>query len=197
MFNSSPVTANAQAFSLKTPVLTTERLVLRPPMQEDVEDLAELANLREIAEMTRRMPHPYKRSDAEAFINHVINDDIDGHIYAVTLADTGHFIGMTSIERKNTEDALEVGYWLGRKWWGKGFASEACTAVVDLAFRVTGADAVFAASRPINIASRQVLVKQGFQFVGRDEVDTVAAGRVQVERYRLTRGAWLENKAAH
>lgn len=197
MFNSRPIADNSQAFSLHTPVLTTERLVLRPPVREDAEDMAIIANAREIAEMTRRMPHPYKLDDANAFIDQVVNGDVEGHIYAVTLADTGHFIGMTSVERRQSHDALEVGYWLGKKWWGQGYASEACTAVVDLAFRVTGADIVFAASRPINLASRQVLLKQGFQFVGGDEVDTIAAGRVQVDRYRLTRGAWLDKKSSH
>ena len=197
MFNSRPIAQNSQAFSLRTPVLTTERLVLRPPVREDAEDLAVIANLREIAEMTRRMPHPYKLDDANAFISQVTNGDVEGHIYAVTLADTGHLIGMTSVERKQSQDALEVGYWLGKKWWGQGYASEACTAVVDLAFRVTGADMIFAASRPINLASRQILLKQGFQYVGRDEVDTLAAGRVLVDRYRLSRGSWLDTKSAN
>ncbi|MEL6436180.1 MAG: GNAT family N-acetyltransferase [Pseudomonadota bacterium] len=194
MFNSQ-VAYNAETFSLETPVLTTERLVLRPPMIEDAEDLAAIANLREIAEMTRRMPHPYTISDANAFIGQVINSELQGHIYAVTLADTGHLIGMTSVERRAHSEALEVGYWLGRKWWGKGYASEACTAVVDLAFRVTGADVIYAATRPINAASRQVLVKQGFTFVGNDEIDTLVSGRVAVERYRLTRDGWLETRA--
>ncbi|MEO1703026.1 MAG: GNAT family N-acetyltransferase [Pseudomonadota bacterium] len=197
MFNSRPIADNTQAFSLHTPVLTTERLVLRPPVREDAEDLAVIANAREIAEMTRRMPHPYKMEDANAFIDQVTNGDVEGHIYAVTLADTGHLIGMTSVERRLSQDALEVGYWLGKKWWGHGYASEACTAVVDLAFRVTGADTVFATSRPINVASRQILLKQGFVFVGGDEVNTLAAGRVQVDRYRLTRSAWLDNKSSN
>ncbi|MEO0545080.1 MAG: GNAT family N-acetyltransferase [Pseudomonadota bacterium] len=197
MFNSRPTAENSQAFSLHTPVLSTERLVLRPPVREDAEDLAIIANAREIAEMTRRMPHPYGLDDANAFIDQIESGGVEGHIYAVTLADTGHLIGMTSVERRQSQDALEVGYWLGKKWWGNGYASEACTAVVDLAFRVTGADVIFATSRPINLASRQVLMKQGFEFVGRDEVGTLAAGRVQIDRYRLSRSGWLDNKSTN
>jgi len=197
MFNSRPTADSAQTFSLHTPVLTTERLVLRPPVREDAEELAVIANAREIAEMTRRMPYPYTQADANAFIDQVGNGYMEGHIYAVTLAETGHLIGMTSVERRQTQDALEVGYWLGKKWWGHGYASEACTAVVGLAFRVTGADTIFATSRPINTASKQILLKQGFAFVGRDEVQTIAAGRVQVDRYRLSRNSWLETKSAN
>ncbi|MEM1378730.1 MAG: GNAT family N-acetyltransferase [Pseudomonadota bacterium] len=196
MFSSNRLEANTEAFSLRTPILTTERLVLRQPMREDAEDLAAIANVREIAEMTRRMPHPYTLADAEDFIENVTNGVIEGHIYAVTLADTGHLIGMTSVERNKGAENLEVGYWLGRKWWGNGYTSEACRAVVDVAFRVTGAEAIFAASRPINAASLQVLTKLGFEFVGADEVNTLAAGRVAIDRFRLTRAAWLDTKVA-
>lgn len=187
---------SGKEFSLHTPVLTTSRLVLRPPMLEDIDDLAEIANNAEIAKMTSRMPHPYSRDDALEFITAVINGKMEGHIYAVTLAETGRLIGMTAVENRNRFGGLEVGYWIGRRWWGMGYASEACSAVVDLAFRVTGTEVIYALSRTINAASRQVLVKQGFEFVGADEVDTVSAGRVAVERYRLARAAWLEKKAA-
>src|SRR5207248_11360498 len=50
------------------PVLETERLVLRAPRLEDAEKIAMLANERRIAENTARIPHPYTRADAEAFL---------------------------------------------------------------------------------------------------------------------------------
>ena len=50
------------------PVLETERLMLRAPKLEDAKHVAALANDKRIAENTRRLPHPYARSDAEDFI---------------------------------------------------------------------------------------------------------------------------------
>ena len=53
------------------PVLETERLILRAPRLGDAKVLAALANDKRIAENTRRIPHPYKRSDADDFISAV------------------------------------------------------------------------------------------------------------------------------
>lgn len=184
-----------EAFSLNTPVLTTERLVLRMPVLDDADELAVIANSREIAEMTARMPHPYGRGDAVRYIQAIEAGAVEGYVYAVTLADTGRLIGMCAVTNRPPSGDLEVGYWLGRAWWGHGYASEAAEAVVDLAFRVTGTNVIYAGSRTVNPRSRQVLVKQGFEFTGLDEIDTVAAGRVAIERYRLSRENWLVRKA--
>lgn len=186
---------NQQQFSLHTPVLSTRRLVLRAPVLEDIDDLVTLANDREIAEMTSRLPYPYTLQDAQSYVGAVLDGTSIGHIYAVTLADTGRLIGMCSVEMRARSKGLEVGYWIGRNWWGKGYATEASSAVVDLAFKVTGTDEIFAACRVNNVGSRRVLIKQGFAFAGLDEVDTVASGRVTIERYRVTREAWLTNIA--
>ncbi|NER06542.1 MAG: GNAT family N-acetyltransferase, partial [Okeania sp. SIO3C4] len=157
-----------------------------------IDDLAELAANREIAEMTSRIPHPYTRQDAEAFVGSILDGTASGYIYAVTHGETGHLIGMCSVEMRARSNGLEVAYWIGRKWWGHGYATEASKAVVDLAFKVTGTDEIFATCRVNNVASRRVLLKQGFEFIGLDETDTAASGRVRVERYRVTRANWLE-----
>lgn len=183
-------------FTLNTPVLATERLVLRMPVLDDADDLAVIANSREIAEMTAQMPHPYSRGDAKAFLESVQAGEVDGYVYAITIADTGRLIGMCGVEQSRRFGGLEVGYWLGRAWWGRGYASEAANAVVDLAFRVTGTDVIYAGSRTVNPRSRQVLVKQGFEFTGLDEIDTIAAGRVAIERYRLSRETWMVRKSS-
>lgn len=188
-------TQTQEQFSLHTPVLSTRRLVLRAPIAEDIDDLVTLANDRAIAEMTSRLPYPYTLQDAQRYVGAVLDGTSIGHIYAVTLADTGRLIGMCSVEMRARSNGLEVGYWIGRNWWGKGYATEASSAVVDLAFKVTGTDEIFAACRVNNIGSRRVLMKQGFIFAGLDEVDTVASGRVTIERYRLTREDWLEHIA--
>lgn len=182
-------------FSLDTPVLSTGRLVLRMPNRDDVDDLAKLANNPEIALMTSRLPFPYTVADADDFITRFEEDKLEGYVYAVTLADTGRLIGMCSCEMRARSNGLEVGYWIGRNWWGHGYATEAAAAVVNLAFKVTGTDVVYATCRRENSASRSVLGKVGFRFIGLDEADTVNSGRVTVERYGLTREKWIEIKA--
>ncbi len=182
-------------FDLETPVLETKRLIMRPPHREDVDDLAAIGNERAIAEMTSRMPHPYSRDDAIAFIEGFENGRYEGCIYAITETDTGRLIGMGAVENRERFGGLEIGYWLGKPYWGKGYATEAASALVDLAFRVTDTETVFAACRTNNPASRRVLEKQGFVLLGLDEMDSLAAGRVAIERHSLVREQWLIKKA--
>lgn len=183
-------------FDLETPVLESERLILRPPHKEDVEDLALIGNNREIAEMTSRMPHPYSTKDAIAFIESFEKGRYEGCIYALTLKESGHLIGMGSVESGKRFSGIEIGYWLGKAYWGQGYATEAASALVDLAFRVTETNMVYAACRTNNAASRRVLQKQGYQFQGLDEMDSLAAGRVAIERYCLQREVWLSKISA-
>ncbi|MCI5077662.1 GNAT family N-acetyltransferase [Oricola sp.] len=177
-----------------TPVLVTERLVLRPPHSDDADELAAIANNRQITEMTSRMPFPYRMSDAQEFLARCVDGEHDGYIYAVTLADTGHLIGFTGLELRQRSGGFEIGFWLGEAYWGLGYATEAANAVIDQAFRSTGAEVVHAVCRTVNPASRNVLVKCGFTFIGLDEIDTVSAGRVPVERYTLNRASWFARK---
>lgn len=181
--------------SYDTPVLLTERLVLRPPHEDDIPELAAIANNRQIAEMTSRMPFPYRLSDAETFIGNCLRGEHEGYIYAVTLADTGHLIGFCGLEKRERSGGFEIGFWLGENHWGAGYATEAANALVDQAFRSTGAEQVHAVCRTVNPRSRNVIAKCGFAFVGLDEIDSLSAGRVPVERYALSRTAWLERKA--
>ena len=111
------------------PVLETERLTLRVPRLEDVKAIAVLANDRRIAENTARMPHPYGVDDAEQFVSAV--NRRDGEACFVIMLD-GTLIGVCGIDPR--DDGAELGYWLGRGYWGFGFMTEAARAVVDFAF---------------------------------------------------------------
>lgn len=177
-----------------TPVLVTQRLVLRPPHADDAVDLVSIANNRQIAEMTSRMPFPYDLSDANEFLDGCIAGTHKGYMYALTLADTGHLIGFAGLEIRSRSGGFEIGFWLGEAYWGLGYATEAANALVDQAFRSTDAERIHAVCRTVNLQSRNVIAKCGFSFIGLDEVDSVSAGRVPVERYTLDRAEWLARK---
>jgi RimJ/RimL family protein N-acetyltransferase len=104
-------------------------------------------------------------------------------------------MGFCSLEKRERSGGFEIGFWLGEAYWGAGYATEAASALVDQAFRSTGAERVHAVCRTVNAPSRNVIAKCGFAFVGLDEIDTVSVGRVPVERYVLDRGSWLARKA--
>lgn len=174
--------------AIDCPVLVTERLVLRPPHEDDIPELVALADNRHVAEMLARMPHPYGEAEARAYL-HASATRTGGAGYAVTLAATGAYIGGASLNP--APDGLELGYWIGQPYWGGGYATEAAHALVDLAFRATGIERLHVSCRVLNGASRRVIHKCGFQYVGQGMIDSIAAGRVAVERYMLDRGTWV------
>lgn len=177
-----------ESLSIDCPVLVTERLVMRPPHEDDIADLIMLADNRKIAEMLARMPNPYGEAEAQAFIAMAGK----GAVYALTLAETGTFVGCAGLN--TTDRGLEIGYWVGEPYWRRGYATEAAHALVDLAFRATNINALQASVRVINPASRRVIHKCGFQYAGQGMLNSITAGRVPVERYRLDRKTWISLK---
>lgn len=178
-----------ESTAIDCPVLVTERLVLRPPHEQDMADLAILANNRRIAEMLSRMPHPYGEAEARAFIDMATEKGRAGCSYAVTLAETGAFVGCAGLNA--TDRGLEIGYWIGEPHWNRGYATEAAHALVDLAFRATNIGELHVSCRVINPASRRVIHKCGFQYAGQGMLNSLVAGQVPVERYRLDRKTWV------
>lgn len=178
-----------ESLRIDCPVLVTERLVLRPPHVDDIPELAQLANNRRVAEMLARMPHPYGEVEARAFLSMTQQKRNAGCAYALTLAESGAFIGCAGLN--GTDRGLELGYWIGEPYWKRGYATEAAHALVDLAFRATAIDVLHASCRVINPASRRVIHKCGFQYAGQGMLNSIAAGQVPVERYHLDRKTWV------
>ena len=136
------------------PVLETERLVLRAPRLGDAKTVAMLANDRRIAENTARLPHPYRVADAEDFI--ATANFGNETVFFITLRN-GTLIGAcgyTQVDRHPPE----IGYWLGVKHWGKGYATEAVRAILRWAETPTTC-----IIHPENTSSLRVAAKCGYQ----------------------------------
>ncbi|MCC6887392.1 MAG: GNAT family N-acetyltransferase [Hyphomicrobiales bacterium] len=170
------------------PVLRTKRLILRAPRADDATALALLINDRRIAENTTRIPHPYARSDALRFIEAAAGGRELS--FLVTLADET-LIGGCGIASLRAEGP-EIGYWIGVRHWGRGYATEAARAVIDHAFGDRGYRELLAGARVSNPASRRVLEKCGFQWTGVVLQRILAIGSAApCDRFRLDRGLWV------
>ena len=176
-----------ESYAIDCPVLVTERLVMRAPHEGDIAQLAELADNRHVAEMLARMPHPYGEAEARSFLA-MTKSRRAGIAYALTLAGTDTFVGCAGLN--TTDRGLELGYWIGEPHWKKGYATEAAHALVDLAFQRTSIQVLHASTRVINPASRRVIHTCGFQYAGQGMLNSIVAGQVPVERYRLDRKTW-------
>jgi RimJ/RimL family protein N-acetyltransferase len=179
--------AGDQSFAIDCPVLVTENLVMRAPQESDIAQLVELADNRHVAQMLARMPHPYGEAEARAFLS-MAKAQRGGVAYMLTLAGTDTIVGCAGLN--TTDRGLELGYWIGEPHWKRGFATEAAHALVDLAFRCTNIQVLQASCRVINPASRRVIHKCGFQYAGQGMLNSIVAGQVPVERYRLDRKTW-------
>lgn len=147
------------------PAVATERLILRGPVAADVAPIAELANDLGVAGMTTNLPYPYSQADAEAFVGGVarMNPETDA-VFAVEHRDFG-LIGMLGFHEKEPRRP-ELGYWLGRPFWGRGYATEAATAALRWARGEWRRNVVWAGHFAENGASGQVLCKAGFLYTG-------------------------------
>ena len=157
--------------------IRTPRLTLRPPVMADAVYIAELANDADVARMTTSVPYPYRLADAQVFLARM--GDADPRQDRPLLIEHGDFgpIGMTGFHRGPDQPLMEIGYWLGRPFRGRGFASEAVQAALDWAKAGWGKRAVLSSHFADNPASARVLEKAGFLYTG--EV---------AERFSLGRG---------
>ena len=173
-------------------VLETARLALRKPTLADVKAIARLANDRRIAEMTRRLPHPYAAADATNFIKTIAGQSRE----TVFLIEHERApVGMIGLDWAD-EETPELGYWLGVDHWSRGFATEAARAVIDHCFdEFDHVARIFAGARVVNPASRRILEKCGFQWTGVELHRMLALGSsTPVDRFRLERHVWASLK---
>jgi len=149
----------------RSPVIETRRLSLRAPRAEDAPRVAALCDDYAIPSMTSRMPWPYGLADAEAFVRAVQAQDrsVD-NTFVVELEDEG-VIGAIGLSTTPGEP-LELGYWIGRAYWGRGLATEAAVGLVDWAKYEWRKRMVVAGHFADNAASGQVLCKTGFLYTG-------------------------------
>ncbi len=179
--------------------LETDRLILRPPDLADAPAIRRLAGDWEVARYTARIPHPYEDGMAESWLASLQQPtDEDAEIVlAVERRADGAFLGCIGLSPDPAAGTAEVGYWLGRPFWGQGYATEALAAFVGFAFDHFGLAQVTASAMPENRGSIRVQEKVGFTFVDEGEEPAPArGGPIKVERRLLTRAAFEQSRAA-
>jgi RimJ/RimL family protein N-acetyltransferase len=143
------------------PALQTRRLRLRPPAPEDAAAIAVHADDLYVARMTTGLPHPYSLAQAQAFIARTADLDPAGEaLFAIEAPGEG-VVGVAGFHA-NDEAALELGYWLGRRFWGRGYMTEAVRAAMAWAGGSWGRRFVVSGCFVDNPASARVLIKAGF-----------------------------------
>jgi [ribosomal protein S5]-alanine N-acetyltransferase len=138
------------------------RSLLRPWRPADQAALVRHADDRAVWRNLRRLPHPFTRADAEAWLAFAAANPPPEGIFAIDVG--GEAVGTIALERGENIEALsyEVGYWLARPLWGRGIMTEAVRAVTAAAFAEPDVVRVFAPVFSWNAASMRVLEKAGY-----------------------------------
>ena len=177
--------------------LITARLLLRPLEQTDIPALVRLAGAREIASMTANIPHPYAEQDARNFLAHASEEFRAGHSvsFAICVSATRDLCGGVGLNIAPAHDHAELGYWIGLPFWGKGFATEAASAVVAFGFETLALHRIYAFHFAGNAASGRVLRKIGMIHEGRSREHIKKWERfIDLENYGLLRNEFSGGK---
>jgi ribosomal-protein-alanine N-acetyltransferase len=168
--------------------IRTPRLLLRTLTLADASRLALLAGDYDVASMTGTIPHPYSEEMAGEWIASVLAGE-EGVVFAVERS--GALIGCTGY-RAFGPDYAELGYWIGKPYWGMGYATEAVGALILHAFETDGFAYLTAGHFQDNPASERIIAKFGFIPQASTERESAARGaKAQCQTYRLDRAVAL------
>lgn len=149
-------------------ISVNERIQLSPMTSADRGDMLELLNEREIYERTFRIPFPYREADYDEFIASMAETarKNGGPLHFAIRDAAGKAIGGCGFEGLARGHRVEVGYWLGKPYWGRGIVTSVVAAMCEFAFREWDLVRIIAHVFDFNAASARVLEKNGFEFEG-------------------------------
>lgn len=188
-----------QPAGLVTPTLETQRLLLRPLQHGDLREFLEINRDEDV---TRYLPYPawVAMDDAVRWYHRMLGLIADGKIAynAVIEKSTGCVVGGTLLRDLGGDTGkLEVGYVLGRAFWGKGLMREAVAAVVDYAFAKPEMRRVEAHIDGRNTASQKLVESLGFQREALLRDHWLDKGEVSDSAiYGVLRREWIASKQA-
>ena len=160
--------------------LATERLILRPLIPEDAEALHRLVNDWEVARNLTVVPFPYPRELADQWIlstRHELTRGAGYHL-AITGREGEHevLVGVVGMHVDPKLRCGRLGYWVGRRFWGHGVATEAGGRLARWALANLNLDRLEAGVATDNLASAAVLRRIGFRQDGEGADHFVARG---------------------
>ncbi len=146
--------------------LKGHKIILRELGESDAESLQLNANDEMITKFTR-IPYPYTLEHAKDFIKDTHKHLRNKEAYEFGIELDGKIIGMMSLMKIDRSDMVaEIGYWVGQKYWRKGYATEALNLILDFAFEKIHLFKVYANVMEPNTASKNLLEKTGFKKEG-------------------------------
>ena len=179
--------------------IVTERLILRPWQESDAESLYKYARDPEIGPIAGWPPHTF----VEDSLNVIRTVFSAPETYAVVLKETGEPVGSAGImdgeglhSAQMQAGEAEIGYWIGRPFWGQGLIPEAVRRLQQRCFEELGFTAVWCGYYDGNTKSRRVMDKCGFRFHHTEEGNPSPLGDIRTVHFmRITKAEWEKIEA--
>lgn len=179
-------------------ILKTERLVLRPWKEEDAESLYEYAKDPAVGPIAGWPPHKNIEESLDA-IKNILNG---AECYAICERENNKAIGAIELklnghtDMTERDDQCELGYWLGKPFWGRGYVPEAAAELIRHGFEELGMTTIWCGYYDGNSKSKRVQEKMGFVYHHTcDEVPVPLMNETRVGHTScLTKEQWLKFK---
>ena len=178
---------NYNLWRSKIVIIETNRLILREYTLDDFDNLYEIVS---DPETMRHYPKPFDEERTRGWIEWNLENykNYGFGLWAVTLKKTGEFIGDCGISIQNIDGELlpEIGYHIHKKYWRRGFGSEAARAVRDWAFENTDYNCIYSYMKYTNVVSYSTAIANGMRKVKeyQDEKNKISYA------YAITRDEW-------
>lgn len=169
--------------------METNRLILRPFTIDDANRVQELAGNEDVAKTTLGIPHPYPIEVAEKWIKNHSKMMEDGIFpFAIVIKAEDILIGTMTIRINETHKKAELAYWVGKEYWGNGYATEAAKEIVRYGFENLNLNRIWAKAMTKNTASSKVMINVGMKKEGVLKQDIIKSGVFEdSDIYGLTR----------
>ena len=174
------------------PVLETERLRLSPFTAADEHAVFALASDPAVARFVRFEAHR-DIAETRAFLELVLEHYRRGDpfAWAIILREDERLIGSCGFVSQAPErHAAEIGYWLGKAYWGKGYAVEAARALMRFGFEQMHLERVEAKCFVENRAGQRVIEKLGMRYEGTDRSEMIKGEYPELNLYSVVRREW-------
>ena len=174
------------------PTLLTDRLMLRPFSLADVPAIVALAGDWDIAFNTLSIPHPYNEEHAVQWIRQQTQQWEQKQAVNFAIAHPDNTLcGSIGLGIVPSFNLAELGYWVGKPYWGNGYATEAAKAVINFGFGKLFLHRIQATHFGNNPASGKVMQKIGMAYEGCRRQHTLKWGKYRdIWLYGILREDW-------
>ena len=175
---------------MRIPTITTSRLILRAFTQEDTAPLHHLLSDKDVLRYFPKTDPPSRDQVLKLILGQLEHWKKHGYgWWAVERHSQKGLIGWSGLQFLPETEEVEVGYLLGKAFWGKGFATEAAKACLRFGFETIDPETIVAIVHPENIASQRVIEKLGMSLVDRCRYFGMDCYRYSIERSSFRPGA--------